>query len=268
MANVQNRKEKQQLLLNRIQEMCYFDDEFMTKCLEDYPKGVELMLRIIMDNDELIVKEAQVQAVVKNLQGRSIRMDVKANSMSDKQYDVEIQRAAGGANPKRARYNSSLMDTNAILPGDDTECLPETYVIFITENDVLEGKHPIYHIDRTIKENGKLFGDKAHIIYVNGEIKDDTPLGRLMQDLSSANPDDMNYKELADRARYFKKDKEGQKIMSQIMSKIVEEVVNDEKIEAAKRMLEKGKLTTEEISEYLDLPLSVVEGIVNDLQFV
>ncbi|MDE7266365.1 MAG: hypothetical protein K2N89_02745 [Lachnospiraceae bacterium] len=56
--------------------------------------------------------------------------------------------------------------------------------------------------------------------------------------------------------------------MSPIMSKIVEEVVNDEKIEAAKRMLEKGKLTKEEISEDLNLPLSVVESLVNDLQFV
>lgn len=31
----------------------------------------------------------------------------------------------------------------------------------------------------------------------------------------------------------------------------MEEIINYEKIEAAKRMLEKGKLTTEEISEYL-----------------
>lgn len=52
-----------------------------------------------------------------------------------------------------------------------------------------------------------------------------------MQDLSCANPDDMNYQELADRARYFRRDKEGQQIMSGIM---------------------------EEISEHLDLPLSVV----------
>lgn len=41
------------------------------------------------------------------------------------------------------------------------------------------------------------------IAYVNEEIKDDTPLGRLMHDLSCADPDDMNYKKLADRVRYF-----------------------------------------------------------------
>lgn len=262
MTSEQKREEKRQFLLRHIQEMSYFDDEFMTKCLEDYPEGVELMLRIIMDDKTIVVKEAQVQAVIKNLQGRSIRMDVKTYDVSDKRYDVEMQKADSGAKPKRARYNSSLMDANAILPGDDTELLPETYVIFITENDVLEGNLPIYHIDRTIKENGKLFDDGAHIIYVNGEIKDDTPLGRLMYDLSCSDPDDMNYKELADRARYFKRDKEGQKIMSRIM----EEIVNEEKNEAAKRMLERGKMTKEEIAEDLDLPLSVVERLENDLQ--
>jgi len=167
MTNEQKREEKQKLLLERLQEMSYFDDEFMTKCLEDYPKGVELMLRIIMNDAKLVVKEAQVQAVIKNLQGRSIRMDVKTNDVSKKQYDVELQRADSGAKPKRARYNSSLMDANSILPGDDTEMLAETYVVFITENDVLEGNLPIYHIDRTIQETGALFNDKAHIIYLN-----------------------------------------------------------------------------------------------------
>lgn len=51
------------------------------------------------------------------------------------------------------------------------------------------------------------------------------------------------------------------------MSKIMEEIVYDEKIEAAKRMLERGKLTIEEISEDLDLPLFVVENLANNLQF-
>lgn len=90
-----------------------------------------------MDNYELIVKESQVQAVIKNLQGCSFRMDVETKDVTDKQYDVELQRSDSGAKPKRARYNSSLMDANAVLPGVDAECLPETYVIFITENDVL-----------------------------------------------------------------------------------------------------------------------------------
>jgi predicted transcriptional regulator len=49
------------------------------------------------------------------------------------------------------------------------------------------------------------------------------------------------------------------------MSKIMEQLLNEEKIEAAKRMLERGKMTKEEIAEDLDLPLSVVERLENDL---
>lgn len=43
---------------------------------------------------------------------------------------------------------------------------------------------PIYHIERVIMETGELFDDKSHIIYVNNEIKDNTPLGMLMHLLS------------------------------------------------------------------------------------
>ncbi len=50
------------------------------------------------------------------------------------------------------------------------------------------------------------------------------------------------------------------------MSKIMEQLINEEKIEAAKRMLERGKMTKQEIGEDLDLPLSIVERLENKLQ--
>ena len=46
----------------------------------------------------------------------------------------------------------------------------------------------------------------------------------------------------------------------------MEQLLNEEKIEAAKRMLERGKMTKEEIAKDLDLPLSIVERLENDLQ--
>ncbi|MFR8247953.1 MAG: hypothetical protein ACLVAT_01220 [Lachnospiraceae bacterium] len=30
---------------------------------------------------------------------------------------------------------------------------------------------PIYTIERTVQETGKLFDDKAHIVYVNGDLQ-------------------------------------------------------------------------------------------------
>ena len=67
-------------------------------------------------------------------------------------YNIEIQRSDKGAGAKRARYNSSLMDANVTEPGEKYENLCESYVIFITENDIMKAGLPIYHIDRTEKK--------------------------------------------------------------------------------------------------------------------
>ena len=79
---------------------------------------------------------------------------------------------------------------------------------------------PIYHVDRVVKETDELFGDGAHIIYVNSQIKDETKLGRLMHDFSCTDADDMYNKLLANRVRYFKEDKEGVAIMCREMEKM------------------------------------------------
>ena len=115
-------------------------------------------------------------------------------------------------------------------PGDEYEKLNETYVIFITENDVLGGGQPIYHIDRTIKETGALFGDESHILYVNSQIKDNTVLGWLMHDFSCTKADDMFYPILAEKVRYFKEDVKG----VAIMCKVMEDMRNEAAREAAK----------------------------------
>lgn len=258
---IQSAKEKREKIQKRIKEFRLFDDEFMTKCFEDDIECTELILRIIMDKADLKVKKAHVQHMIKNLQGRSITLDIEATDSEQKRYDIEIQRLDSGAKPKRARYHSSLLDANVLLAGDDTEELPETYVIFITENDVMGKDKPIYHINRFVEETGEEFGDRSHILYVNGAYRDETPLGLLMKDFSCMNASDMHYKKLADRVRYFKEDEEGVNTMSGIVEELMEEFIDEEKKESALRMLEDGKLSNQEIAKYLRLDIEVVEAL-------
>ena len=158
--------------LERLQALRYIDDDFMTVCLEDNFEAVELILRIILNQDDIIIKSIKTQDPLKNLQGRSAVLDVHASDSTGRKFDIEIQRANKGAGSKRARYNSSLLDAHILKPGESTDNMPDSYVIFITENDVMKADLPIYHIDRVVKETGKLFKDEAHIIYVNSQIKD------------------------------------------------------------------------------------------------
>ncbi len=76
-------------------------------------------------------------------------------------------------------------------------------------------------------------------------------------------PEDMNFKVLANATGYYKKDKEGIQAMCKAMEDMITDFVTDEKKLAAMRMLERGKLTQAEIAEDLKLPLEVVEELAD-----
>ena len=154
---------KHQEDLQRLRGFRLLDDDFMTKVFED-EDCAGFLLKIILNRDDLTVKRSNSQYTIKNLQGRSVRLDILAVDKQNRVYNIEIQRNDKGAGIKRARYNSGLLDANVTEPGEEYDALNETYVIFITERDVLGDGLPIYHIDRTIRETGKLFGDESHII--------------------------------------------------------------------------------------------------------
>ena len=165
---------------------------------------LEYVLQVIMEKQDLKVIDQIIQKDYKNLQGRSAIMDCVARDSEGKQFDVEIQQDNEGASPKRARYHSGLMDMNTLNPGQDFDELPESYVIFITRDDILGYGFPIYHIDRHIKEADDSFQDEAHIIYVNSRKQEDTELGRLMHDLHCKNADEMHSPVLAKRVHELK----------------------------------------------------------------
>ena len=251
---------KHEEYLHRIQNLRLIDDNFMTKVFED-KECSEFLLQVILDRDDLTIREVHSQYGLNNIQGRSARLDILAVDEQNKAYNIEIQRNDRGAEVRRARYNSGLMDANITEPGDRYDQLYETYVIFITENDILKAGLPIYHIERTIQETGMPFGDGAHIIYVNSQIKDDTKLGRLMQDFTCTNPDDMNYLVLAQRVRYFKEDTKGVATMCSAFEEVREEGERRKAIEAAKRLLLGGKLSYEEIADAMGLSVEEVKAL-------
>ena len=108
------------------------------------------------------------------------------------------------------RYDNELVIIAAwwINPGQDFDELPESYVIFITRDNILGYGLPIYHIDRQIKEINKAFQDEVHIIYVNSRKQDDTELGRLMHDLHCKRADKMHSPALAKRGTWIERNTE------------------------------------------------------------
>ena len=144
-------------ILALVENFRLMDDNFMSKCLENAPECIELILQIILDKKDLKVVKSQTEYPIKSLQGRGVRFDVFARDSKGREYDIEIQRANDGAEPKRARYNSALMDANALLSGDDVGKLRDAYVIFITETDVMGDGLEVYAYagGLCIRQNGE-----------------------------------------------------------------------------------------------------------------
>ena len=254
--------------LRRIQSLRLLDDDFMNKVFED-KACAEFLLQIILERTDLTVQKVHSQHNLKNLQGRSVRLDILATDEAGRVYNIEVQRSDKGAGAKRAKYNSSLIDANITEPGDNYENLNETYVIFITEHDVLKAGQPIYHIDRMIQETSASFGDGSHILYVNAQIKDNTALGQLMHDFACTKAEEMHYPILAKRVRYFKEEQEGVATMSRIFEEIKREAAQEaarktareKSIQVARRMLMMGKYSYEEISAISDLTMDEVKAL-------
>ena len=220
---------------------------------------LEYVLQVIMEKQDLKVIEQIIQKDYKNLQGRSAIMDCVARDSEGKQFDVEIQQDNEGASPKRARYHSGLMDMNTLNPGQDFDELPDSYVIFITRDDILGYDFPIYHIDRHIKEADDSFQDEAHIIYVNSRKQEDTELGRLMHDLHCKNADEMHSPVLAKRVHELKDTQKGVELMCHEMEKIYSEGMES----GEKRGELKAKKETALSLAEMGLPVEKIAKAVN-----
>ena len=237
------------------QAFTLLDDAFMTLFFHENIKATELVLRIILDKDDIEILEVTAQDDVPSLQGRGIRLDVFAKDSKGKLYDIEVQCSERGAGFKRARYNSSLLDANILEKGSEHEELPETYVIFITREDTIGRNLPIYHIERMIKETNEEINDGAHIIYVPASYVSDTPLGKLMADFRNPNPNTMNYKEIAEKAKVLK-ETEGGKVK---MCAITEKWYNDGKAEGIAEGEARGYNAVAEAMIKEKTPISMIQ---------
>ncbi len=251
--------------LAELEQMRLMDDTFMSKCLENAPECIELILQVILGKKDLKVVKSQTEYPIKSLQGRGVRFDVFARDSEGREYDIEIQRADKGAEPKRARYNSALMDANALKSGEDFGKLRDTYVIFITEDDVMGGGREVYSYSRREDETGEALGDGTHIIYVNGATRSETEIGRLIHDLLCRDAAEMYFEVLRKRVSQFKNSEEGRRVMCKAMEKIKTEGKTEGRRETmfatAKRMLKDGILALKDIARYSGLTLAQVKKL-------
>ena len=265
----------------KIKHFTIMNDIFMRNVLKEI-SCTEYILQVIMNRTDIKVIDQTLQKDYKNLQGRSAILDCVAKDAENNFFNVEIQGENDGASPKRARYHCSLLDMNLLNPGDPFDSLPETYIIFITKNDVLGYNRPISHIQRRIKETEDIFQDGQHILYVNSKKQDDTELGRLMHDLHCEEADEMYSNILATRVHQLKETEEGVNQMCQELEEIYNEgeqfgFLRGEQSGVQKGELKKARETTlallemgmsaEQIAKAVNLSIETIQSWISEASF-
>ena len=229
------------VIMERIKNLRLIDDELMTIVFSGDKEATELLIRILLNRNDLKVTKSMTQEQKHNLFGRSIKLDIVAEDIFKTEYNIEIQRADKGAGAKRIRYHQAMIDSHTLKKREDFETLPNLYIIFILEHDMFGRNEPIYSVSKTlnIKDedgNNLLFDDGCNIMYINGEYRGDDALGKLMHDFSTPNADEMIYNSLADKVRFYKQDETGVRMTS----RIVEEYGDERAAEALKQGIQQG----------------------------
>jgi len=200
--------------------MSLFDDDLMSMVFDGNTEATELLLKIILKKNDIkvvrVVGQREFQSPI--VGGRNIRLDVLAKDSTGKYYNVEVQKKPEGAHMRRARFNSSMMDSRMLKEGQEFSELQDSYMVFITQTDIFGHGIPIYTINRHFEETEELFDDGSHIVYVNGSYKGNDEIGKLLHDFGCKESKDMYYPELAKGVRHFKEEG-GRRIMCEAVEK-------------------------------------------------
>lgn len=273
MAEDKNSKvtQNQDRINKLIDGLTLFDDDLMSRVFDKNIEATELLLRIILERKikviSVIGQEEMKSAAVG---GRNITLDVHALDENGEKMDIEVQGNSEGAHIRRARYHSSVLDSRMLKEGQEFKEIKDSYVIFIYKRDKFQEGLPLYHIDRYVRETGKLFEDGSHIIYVNGNYKGDDEIGHLMQDFQQTDPDNMHYKELSQGVRHFKEVEEGRDTMCEAVQEYAKEYASEclktEKAELVENFMKNMNLTLEQALDAAGIHGEEREAIIQLLQ--
>jgi hypothetical protein len=257
---VQQIKERErQEDLARLRGLRPIDDDFMRCIFRDNIPLAQMVLRIVTGIPDLEIIRLETQKDMKRLVGaRSICLDAYGCDSSGRKYDLEIQRADHGAGKRRARYHASSMDVENLDAGQDFDELPDTYTIFITEHDVFGKGKALHPVERVDMATGELFNDGEHILYVNGEYRDDSEIGKLMHDFSCWNPDEMSFDLLKSVTKYYKENPEGVEIMCRAFEETRNEAFakgrEQERIDSIRNIMDSMNISADQAMTALKIP--------------
>ena len=212
---------------NAIHDLTLMDDVFMRTVMKDI-RCAEYVLRIILDNSDLVLDGGYPEADMYNLWGRSLIMDfIGWNFRERTHYNIEVQNLEARASPDFSLYCYSMLSSNTLKKGYEFERAKEKYVIvMIVEGDPLRSGLPVSHNSLHIEETGVKIDAGLAIIYVDAtKANEETAVGKLMKDFHQKNAGDMEKSVLQEAVKQYKETEEGVKHMTETLERYFNQYV-------------------------------------------
>lgn len=228
-----------------VQKFNVFDDMFFEVVAKDR-EAVEDILRVILHDPALVVEQLLTQDSIKNLYGRSVRLDALCITGDGRSVNVEVQKADDDNHVKRVRYNASCITANVAEPGEYFENISDVYIVYISKSDIFKRKRRTYYVERCFYDEKEMVPveDGEHIIYVNAsnDIEaEDADIAELMEFFKYSHGQNEKFKRLTDRVYELKNDTTEVLIMCKTVEEYMADYIAGEIAKGERIYKEKGR---------------------------
>ena len=244
-----------------IKEMTVMTAVFFQRLMENKDVAQE-MLRVIVSDDKLIVREVVAERQVHDLYGRSVRLDALCVLGNGKECNIEIQNADDDDHVKRVRYNASLLTANRTIKGSKFAEIPSLLMVYVTSFDLFGLNRNIYHAHMSLTDEGTdnmIVDDGLDVIYVNTAVKDGTTLSELLECFTQQNVDNPKFPCLSREVQRYKNDEQAMDELAEVIEErdVKQRAIGDAMriVASVENIMEQADFTLEEACNLIKVTL-------------
>ena len=204
--------------IEQVKDLRPIDDVFF-EVMADDPEVCEEILRVILNDSNLVVESVIVQNSKKNIYGRSVRLDALCVTGKGKRINIEVQRSDNDNHLKRVRFNSASITVKDSNVKDKFDDIVDVCVVYISQFDVFKENKTIYHVDKTIRETGIVIDDGETEIFVNTAVDDGTDVSELMKCFLQKTVNNPKFPKMSKRIQALKSTEGGVSAVCEVMEK-------------------------------------------------
>ena len=204
-------------------------DDVMFKKLSSSKEVCQEIIRTILDNGAIDIKNSTSQAYMNGVQREAV-LDNLSETTDGVYINIDVQRSAGNDDIRRTRFHEGIITANTTPKGSAYKDVPNVVVIYISEYDAIGTKELITKVHRMYKREGEYveIEDGQLIIYINATVRDGSLLSEMMDIfLATSEVHNSHFPKLCEAINYYKSDKKGYGEMCAIVDKLIDEVTKE-----------------------------------------